>query len=217
LLWCVEWHRISPYRRRDFVAPFFLLSQSATQRGRDRIKKGVRVSNLPRLSLVLGGAASGKSGFAEALVTGTARARVYLATAQAFDDEMRAKLERHRVMRGPDWRTVEAPLALAPVLEQAGADEVVLLDCITMWLSNHLLADHDLDRAQSALMVALDACAAPVVMVSNEVGLSVVPDNALARRFRDAQGRINQALAARSDLVVHVIAGLPQALKGTLP
>ena len=110
---------------------------------------------------------------------------------------MRAKLERHRVMRGPDWRTIEAPLDLAPALEQAGAKEVVLLDCITMWLSNHLLADHDLDKAQSALMAALDACS--------------------ARRFRDAQGRINQALAARSDLVVHVIAGLPQVLKGTLP
>lgn len=175
------------------------------------------MSNLPRLSLVLGGAASGKSGFAEALVTGTGRNRVYLATAQAFDDEMQAKLLRHRVMRGPDWRTIEAPLDLAPALGQAAADDIVLLDCITMWLSNHLLAEHDLETAQSALIGALDVCAAPVVMVSNEVGLSVVPDNALARRFRDAQGRVNQVLAARSELVVHVIAGLPQVLRGTLP
>ncbi|KJS42648.1 MULTISPECIES: bifunctional adenosylcobinamide kinase/adenosylcobinamide-phosphate guanylyltransferase [unclassified Roseovarius] len=175
------------------------------------------MSDLPRLSLVLGGAASGKSSFAERLVTNSGRPRIYLATAQAFDDEMRAKLVRHREIRGSDWRTCEAPFDLAPVLAHASAQEVVLLDCITMWLSNHLLADHDLDDAQSALFSALNACAAPVVMVSNEVGLSVVPENALARRFRDAQGRLNQELAARSDFVVNVIAGLPVLLKGNLP
>lgn len=175
------------------------------------------MSDFPRLSLVLGGAASGKSTFAEHLVTSSGRARVYLATAQAFDDEMHAKLARHREMRGPDWRTIEAALDLAPALGQATAQEAVLLDCITMWLSNHLLADHDLGAAQSELFAALDACAAPVVMVSNEVGLSVVPENALARRFREAQGRLNQQLAARSNLVVNVIAGLPQVLKGAMP
>jgi adenosylcobinamide kinase/adenosylcobinamide-phosphate guanylyltransferase len=199
------------------LRPFSSCRKVLRSAGVTGLKKGVRVSNLPRLSLVLGGAASGKSGFAEALVTGTGRNRVYLATAQAFDDEMQAKLLRHRVMRGPDWRTIEAPLDLAPALGQAAADDIVLLDCITMWLSNHLLAEHDLETAQSALIGALDVCAAPVVMVSNEVGLSVVPDNALARRFRDAQGRVNQVLAARSELVVHVIAGLPQVLRGTLP
>lgn len=174
--------------------------------------------DLPHLTLVLGGAASGKSAFAERLVTQSGRMpRLYLATAQAFDDEMTAKLARHREARDSAWRTVEAPLDPAPALAQVAAQEVVLLDCITMWLSNHLLAGHDLAAAQEALLRALDACAAPVVVVSNEVGMSVVPENALARRFREAQGKINQRLAARADLVVNVIAGLPQVLRGRLP
>lgn len=175
------------------------------------------MTDLPRLSLVLGGAASGKSCFAERLVIRSGRPRIYLATAQAFDDEMRTRLSRHQEMRGPDWRTCEAPLDLGPSLEQAKTHEVVLLDCITMWLSNHLLEDHNLDEARTALFTSLDSCAAPVVMVSNEVGMSVVPDNALARRFLEAQGRLNQALAARSELVCNIIAGLPQVLKGRLP
>lgn len=173
--------------------------------------------DLPRLSLVLGGAASGKSAFAEGIVLASGRPRVYLATAQAFDDEMQTKLARHRQRRGPDWRTIEAPYDLGPALATALDRETVLLDCITLWLSNHLLADHDLEVAQATLFSGLETCAAPVVMVSNEVGLSGVPENALARRFREAQGRLNQQLASRADLVVHVIAGLPQVLKGHLP
>ncbi|MBZ8118228.1 bifunctional adenosylcobinamide kinase/adenosylcobinamide-phosphate guanylyltransferase [Roseovarius sp. LXJ103] len=172
---------------------------------------------LPRLSLVLGGAASGKSAFAEALVMRTARPRHYIATAQAFDDEMRAKIAAHLVQRGDGWRTHEAPLDLAPALSAAAPGDVVLLDCATLWLSNHILAEHDLAQAEGALMAALGACAAPVVVVSNEVGLSVVPDNKLARRFQNAQGALNQRLAAEAALVVQVIAGLPQVLKGTLP
>ncbi|WP_297774464.1 bifunctional adenosylcobinamide kinase/adenosylcobinamide-phosphate guanylyltransferase [uncultured Roseovarius sp.] len=172
---------------------------------------------LPPLTVVLGGAASGKSVFAEDLVARTGRPRVYLATAEAFDTEMREKLELHKARRGPEWRTVEAPRDLAPTLTSASASEVVLLDCATMWLSNHLMSNNDLERAEVALLAALDACAAPVVVVSNEVGLSVVPDNALARRFQTAQGRLNQRLAARADLVVNVIAGLPMVLRGTLP
>ena len=175
------------------------------------------VPDLPHLTLILGGAASGKSAFAERLVSDSGRARIYLATAQAFDDEMQAKLTLHRRTRGPGWRTIETPLDLAPALRQASGQEAVLLDCITMWLSNHLLADHDLDMAQQTLFAALDTCAAPIVIVSNEVGLSIVPENALARRFREAQGRLNQRLAARADLVVNVISGLPQVLKGHLP
>lgn len=172
---------------------------------------------LPHLTLVLGGAASGKSAFAEGIVTASGRARVYLATARALDDEMRAKLLRHRQRRGPDWRTIEAPLDPGPALATASDRDAVLFDCITLWLSNHLLAHHDLESAQATLFSALETCAAPVVMVSNEVGLSVVPENALARKFREAQGRINQQLASRADLVVNVIAGLPLVLKGHLP
>jgi adenosylcobinamide kinase/adenosylcobinamide-phosphate guanylyltransferase len=172
---------------------------------------------LPPLTLIIGGAASGKSAYAEAVVSATGRQRIYLATAEAHDAEMLEKLELHRKRRGPDWRTVEAPRDLRPALKTAAADDVVLLDCATMWLSNHLLAESDLSQAETALIDALAACAAPVVVVSNEVGLSVVPDNALARRFQTAQGRLNQTLAARADTVVNVIAGLLQILKGRLP
>jgi len=172
---------------------------------------------LPQLTMVLGGAASGKSALAESLVVQTGRSRVYLATAQAFDDEMQAKVDRHRDMRGSGWRTVEAPLDPGTPLRATDPDHIVLLDCATMWLSNQLLAEADLAHAQDAFLTALWECPAPVVVVSNEVGLSVVPENALARRFREAQGRLNQSLAAQAGLVVNVVAGLPQVLKGQLP
>lgn len=172
---------------------------------------------LPRLTLILGGASSGKSTFAEGLVTGAGSDRIYVATAQVFDAEMQAKIDRHRNMRGEGWDTVEAAFDLGPALSSAREGQVVLLDCATMWLSNHMLAENDLDVAEAALITALNTSGAPIVIVSNEVGLSVVPENALARRFRDAQGRLNQRLAAKADLVVNVIAGLPQVLKGQLP
>jgi len=172
---------------------------------------------LPGLSLVLGGAASGKSAVGEGLVKGTGRSMVYLATAQAHDDEIRAKLARHREARGPGWHTIEEPLDAGRALATIGGDTCVLLDCATMWLSNHLLAETDMAEAQAGLMAGLALCAAPVVIVSNEVGASVVPENALARRFREEQGRLNQKLAAKAGLVVHVIAGLPQVLKGEMP
>lgn len=175
------------------------------------------LGSLPPLTLVVGGARSGKSAFAERLITASRRPRRYIATAQAFDDEMRARIARHRADRGGDWTTVEAPLDLSGALADAHADEAVLVDCATLWLTNHLLADHDPAAEGTALLAALDACAAPVVVVSNETGWGIVPDNALARRFRDAQGRLNQRLAAQAGLVVTVIAGLPLALKGQLP
>ncbi|MCR8724015.1 bifunctional adenosylcobinamide kinase/adenosylcobinamide-phosphate guanylyltransferase [Frigidibacter sp. ROC022] len=172
---------------------------------------------LKNLSLVLGGASSGKSGFAETLVTGSGRARVYIATAQAHDAEMQARITAHRQARGPDWRTVEAPLEPGAALATVAEDEIALLDCATLWLSNLMLAGADLAEAERELMQALDDCPAPVVVVSNEVGGGVVPDNALARRFRAAQGGLNQRLAARADLAVLVVAGLPLVLKGALP
>lgn len=172
---------------------------------------------LPKLTLVLGGASSGKSAFAEGLAKGAGQGLIYLATAQAFDDEMRKKIQKHKEMRGAGWQTFEAPLDPAPVIGAASADQVLLLDCATMWLSNHLLAESDLTQAETALMAALGCAKAPVIVVSNEVGLSVVPNNRLARRFQNAQGALNQSLAAQADLVVNVIAGLPQVLKGALP
>lgn len=154
---------------------------------------------------------------AERLVRLTGRPRRYIATAEAWDDEMRDRIARHRADRGGDWITAEAPLDLCGALAAAGSDEVVLVDCATLWLTNHLLAEHDLEAEATALLAALAACAAPVVVVSNEVGWSIVPENALARAFRDAQGRLNQRLAGSAGLVVAVMAGLPLALKGRLP
>ncbi len=173
--------------------------------------------SLPALTLVVGGARSGKSAFAERLVTATARPRRYIATAEAWDDEMRDRIARHRADRGPGWLTIDAPLDLCTALAQARPEEAVLVDCATLWLTNHLLAEHDLPAETDRLTAALAACPAPVVVVSNEVGMGIVPDNALARRFRDAQGRLNQRLAAEAALVVTVMAGLPLPLKGTLP
>ena len=179
-------------------------------------QKGVQ-KMLDKLTLVLGGAGSGKSLWAETLVRNAGKDRIYLATARVWDDEMRQKVNHHIAQRGPGWTTIEAPLDVTSALAQARPDQVVLLDCATMWLSNHLLDETDLATEEARFLTALSTCAAPVVVVSNEVGLSVVPDNALARRFRDAQGALNQKLAAQAGLVVAVMAGLPLTLKGTLP
>ena len=130
---------------------------------------------------------------------------------------MRDRIATHRQDRGDGWDTVDAPLDLASALAAVPADAAVLVDCATLWLTNHMLAEHDLAQETGRLLAALAACAAPVVVVSNEVGWGIVPDNALARRFRDAQGRLNQQMAAQADLVVGVMAGLPFALKGRLP
>ncbi len=173
--------------------------------------------SLPPLTLVLGGAASGKSDYAERLVAATGRPMLYVATAQAHDAEMADKIARHKARRGAEWRTIEAPLDATPALAAADASEVVLFDCATMWLSNHLFAEAHLPDAEARLLSALSGCAAPVVMVSNEVGASIVPENALARRFRQAQGELNQQLARHADGVVTVMAGLPLVLKGALP
>ena len=173
--------------------------------------------SLPTLTLVVGGARSGKSAFAERLLTQSARPRRYIATAEAWDDEMRARIAQHRRDRGTDWTTIEAPLDLVAALAETRPDEAVLVDCATLWLTNHLLADHDLEPETAGLLAALSACPAPVVIVSNETGWGIVPENSLARRFRDEQGRLNQRLAAASTLVVTVIAGLPMVLKGQLP
>ena len=173
--------------------------------------------SLPPLTLVVGGARSGKSAFAERLITASARPRRYIATAEAWDDEMRDRIARHLRDRGADWATVEAPLALAAALADARPGEAVLVDCATLWLTNHLLADSDLAAETTRLLDALAASPAPVVIVTNETGWGIVPENALARRFRDEQGRLNQRLAAGAELVVTVIAGLPMVLKGNLP
>ncbi|MFT7311316.1 MAG: adenosylcobinamide kinase/adenosylcobinamide-phosphate guanylyltransferase [Paracoccaceae bacterium] len=172
---------------------------------------------LPNLSLVLGGASSGKSGFAERLAISTGLPKVYIATAQAFDAEMTAKIAAHKKMRGTGWIDIEAPNDLATALYLIKPGTVVLVDCATMWLSNRLLAEADLESESRVLVATCAACAGTVVVVSNEVGMGIVPDNALARRFRVAQGQLNQHLAQRAELVVAVMAGLPLTLKGAMP
>lgn len=174
-------------------------------------------THLPHLTFVLGGAASGKSRFAESLAEAWSDKRLYIATAQAFDAEMQVKITRHQDRRGTGWRTIEAPLDIPGALTQVHADEIVLFDCASLWLSNHMFAEHDIEAETDKLIRALQNCPVPVIIVSNEVGQGVVPENALARRFRQLQGEVNQALAAASDTVAFVTAGLPQILKGALP
>ena len=165
--------------------------------------------------LVLGGARSGKSRHAQAVAEASGGALVFIATAQAFDGEMTDRIARHRADRDARWRTLEAPLALPEAI--AAADRpgaTVLVDCLTLWASNLLLADADTDAAAAALVATLEQTNARVILVSNEVGFGIVPDNALARRFRDVAGLLNQRVAAAVAQVDFVIAGLPQRLKG---
>jgi adenosylcobinamide kinase/adenosylcobinamide-phosphate guanylyltransferase len=169
---------------------------------------------LPRLTLVLGGARSGKSRYAEALIAALPPPWHYVATAQAFDTEMEERIALHRQRRDGRWSTHDAPLNLAETLDRiaAGASPV-LVDCLTLWLTNVMLAGRDVVAESDALEAALARAVAPVVLVSNEVGLGIVPDNALARRFRDEAGRLHQRLAARADSVLLMVAGLPLTVK----
>jgi adenosylcobinamide kinase/adenosylcobinamide-phosphate guanylyltransferase len=177
-------------------------------------RKTMTASKLPPVTLVLGGARSGKSSYAERLAEGRPGACIYLATATAGDAEMTARIAEHRRRRGARWRTHEAPLDLTAALETAADPAaVVLVDCLTLWLSNVLLANIDVEKQCELLVSTLPRLAGPVIFVSNEVGLGIVPDNALARRFRDAAGRLNQAVAAAAQSVVFVAAGLPLVLK----
>ncbi|HUA51438.1 MAG TPA: bifunctional adenosylcobinamide kinase/adenosylcobinamide-phosphate guanylyltransferase [Candidatus Sulfotelmatobacter sp.] len=168
------------------------------------------------LTLVLGGARAGKSTYAEGLIAPDDRsAGLYLATAEPGDAEMAERIAQHRARRGAAWTTVEEPLELERALRaHARADRPILVDCLTLWLTNLMLAGRDPATATATLIDTLPRLAGPVVFVSNEVGLGIVPDNALARRFRDAAGRLNQAVAAACQRVVLVAAGLPLVLKG---
>ncbi|MFK7763886.1 MAG: bifunctional adenosylcobinamide kinase/adenosylcobinamide-phosphate guanylyltransferase [Roseobacter sp.] len=172
---------------------------------------------LQKLTFVLGGAASGKSRWAEKLLLSSRLDPVYLATARVLDSEINLKIGLHKKRRSARWTNYEADLELNGVLHGLKPTQAVLIDCATMWLSNHMLDDRDVTLAQKSLLAAMKACPAPIVIVSNEVGHGIVPQNALARAFREAQGRLNIALAEQSDLAVLVTAGLPLALKGELP
>ncbi len=167
------------------------------------------------LTLVLGGARSGKSRWGEALTLSHAVEATYIATAQAFDSEMEDRIAVHRLRRGPVWHTVEAPLALPAALARAGTDGLrpVLVDCLTLWLSNLILAERPPEPALDAFESVLSGTRAPVVVVSNEVGQGIVPETPLGRRFRDVQGFANQRLASRAQRVIYCVAGIGLAIK----
>ncbi len=152
-------------------------------------------------TLILGGARSGKTIHALQMAEAAGRGLVMIATAEALDDEMADRIARHRAERGPAWRTLEAPLDLTGALAETQPGDAVVVDCLTLWVSNLMHAGLEVERAGEAL-------------ISNEVGLGIVPANALARRFRDEAGRLNQRIAAAADKVVFIAAGLPLVLKG---
>lgn len=167
-----------------------------------------------KCTLILGGARSGKSRFAQALAEQGQGPLVYLATAGAYDVEMEERIERHQEDRGGRWETVEEQYDLAGVIRRhSGSDTTLLVDCLTLWLSNLMLAEHDVGAALDGLLAALKGCDGHVILVSNEVGSGIVPETPLGRAFRDEAGRLNQRVAAQADAVALVVAGLPLWLK----
>jgi adenosylcobinamide kinase/adenosylcobinamide-phosphate guanylyltransferase len=164
-----------------------------------------------RLTLILGGARSGKTRHAEGLIKALPAPWIYVATAEVWDEEMRARVERHKADRSEKgWLTIEAPVDLAAALH---TDQPVLVDCLTLWVTNLMLGEHDIDAATDRLEAALAARTAPTFLVANEVGLGIVPDNKMARDFRDHAGRLHQRLAQKADRVILMVAGLPLAVK----
>jgi adenosylcobinamide kinase / adenosylcobinamide-phosphate guanylyltransferase len=172
------------------------------------------ITPLPPVTLVLGGARSGKSRFAEQLLDQHPGARVYLATAEILDAEMAERVRVHRARRDADCRTREEPLALAAaIVAETAKGAAVLVDCLTLWLGNLLGKARDVEAEIDALLAAIGQFGGPVIFVASEVGLGIVPDNALARAFRDHAGRLHQRLAAKAESVFFVAAGLPLRLK----
>ena len=165
------------------------------------------------VTLVLGGARSGKSRYAEWLIATYPEPWVYIATAEARDGEMAERIAAHRARREAGWQTIEVPHELPEALAAAPADAAVLVDCLTLWLSNLTLGSFNVAAMTERLEQTLIARVGPTVLVSNEVGLGIVPDNPLARRFRDAQGTLNQRIAAQAARVVMMVAGIPVAVK----
>ncbi len=167
-----------------------------------------------KITLILGGARSGKSRFAEKQALACQKERLYLATSQIFDDEMKTRIDKHKLDRGPDWITIEEPLEISDLLKrEASPDRVILLDCLTLWVTNLMMAERNMKSAFANLVDTLQTLKGDVILVSNEVGQGIVPDNKMAREFRDLAGWLHQDIAAIADKVYFVTAGLPQRLK----
>lgn len=167
------------------------------------------------LYLVLGGARSGKSRHAEARIEACPPPWRYIATAEPLDEEMRRRIRAHRDRRGACWQTVEAPLEIAAALDDCPPETPVLVDCLTLWLSNLMIGDRPVEPAAEGLIAALERRRGTAVLVANEVGMGIVPENRLARDFRDAAGALHRALAARAEHVHFMVAGIPLIVKGT--
>ena len=179
----------------------------------------IKMSDLPskELILVLGGTRSGKSSWALHYTEAQYRSRLFIATARALDEEMAERIRLHKSSRGPDWQLVEEPIEISKALRtRCGDVEAVLIDCLTVWLSNVLLekGDQKIEPYQDDLLETLSAREQTIVVVSNEVGMSIVPENPLGRKFRDLSGQINQKIATMADKVIFLTAGLPMYLKG---
>ncbi len=169
------------------------------------------------LTLVLGGAASGKSRLAERLTERSGSRPAYIATAAAGDAEMRNKIRLHQERRGANWLTIEEPAAVAEILRQPAGWDAVLIDCLTMWVLNLMTNGLCIEAAAADLIRAAESCSSPVVMVSGETGMGIIPDNALSRRFSNDLGLVNQLTASHAGLVILTVAGLPVTLKGQKP
>jgi adenosylcobinamide kinase/adenosylcobinamide-phosphate guanylyltransferase len=164
---------------------------------------------------VLGGARSGKSGFAEKMAFDSGLDRHYVATGRPFDDEMRLRITQHQADRGEGWTTHETTVDLAPLLAQIDRpSRVILVDCLTLWVTNLMMEEMNIEQATDAIVKSLSSCSAKLVLVSNEVGMGIVPDNRMAREFRDHAGRLHQRIAAEADEVIFMAAGLPLKMKG---
>jgi adenosylcobinamide kinase/adenosylcobinamide-phosphate guanylyltransferase len=171
--------------------------------------------NPGRIILVLGGARSGKSAFAEGLIAASGLKKAYVATGQVFDSEMETRVDLHKARRGSEWALVEEPLDLAGALERATAsDTAVLVDCLTLWVTNLMMAKRQVTDETRQLVETIAKLSGTIVFVSNEVGQGIVPDNAMSRAFRDHAGLLHQTVAAVADEVYFVTAGLPLKLKG---
>ena len=168
-----------------------------------------------KCTLILGGASSGKSAYAEGLSLGHSGRHIYVATAYPSDPEMSEKISRHRERRGTKWTTIEEPVSIVkPISNADEPDGLILVDCLTLWLSNLMLANLDVNSEMGKLVEKIKNIEASLILVSNEVGAGIVPDNVLAREFRHAQGVLNQEVAAAADEVFFITAGLPTNLKG---
>jgi len=176
------------------------------------------VIDCPGSLLVIGGARSGKSRYGQRCAEKSGRKPVLIATAEAGDAEMAARIAAHKAARPPYWRVIEEPLDLARTLRrQTSEQNILLIDCLTLWLSNVLHAGRDPEEETASLLEAMGEMKGPTIFISNEVGLGIVPDNPLGRSFRDAQGRLNQKIAESCESVVFVAAGLPLKLKPSSP